>query len=421
MIHPDDRDRFANTIADAVDGAGSFEMDFRIVSASDGSVHWTHGAGRLFSDADGRPLRMIGTGQDITERRRLEEERDQLLAEERRAGEFREAFIDVISHELRTPITSIFGLTQIMTRPGRQDDEAARAALLDDIRAESERLYRLVEDLLILSRVERGRLILDTEPIAPRRSLERIVEREASELPSLRISLDLEPDLPIVAGEHTYIEQIVRNLLGNAAKYTPAGTSVVVSARREDGNVAIRVTDDGPGIPNDSVERIFELFYRDPASARTVSGSGIGLFVCASLAEAMGGRIWVAQPPGGGTEFGFTLRILESDEVDEPPAGDDGVAPRTGRSATERASDDRARARRRRHQRPRRRGVGQAGAIASRMSPIAAPAAMSQTVPTPRIERDQRRDARPGWRAGRAATTPRAAARRGRGARPRPR
>jgi signal transduction histidine kinase len=336
MIHPDDRDPFANTVADAVDGAGSFEMDFRIVSASDGSVRWTHGAGRLFSDADGRPLRMLGTGQDITERRRLEEERDQLLADERRAGEFREAFIDVISHELRTPITSIFGLTQIMTRPGRQDDAAARTVLLDDIRAESERLYRLVEDLLILSRVERGRLVLDTEPIAPRRSLGRIVEREANELPSLRISLDLEPDLPIVAGEHTYIEQIVRNLLGNAAKYTPAGTSVVVSARREEGNVAIRVTDDGPGIPTDSIERIFELFYRDPASARTVSGSGIGLFVCASLADAMGGRIWVAQPPGGGTEFGFTLRILESDEGDEPAPGDKGAAPRAERSATAR-------------------------------------------------------------------------------------
>lgn len=330
MIHPDDRDAFANAIADAVDTAGSFAMDFRVVW-SDGSVHWTHGAGRTFHDDSGRPVRMIGTGQDITERRRLEEERDQLLADERRAGEFREAFIDVISHELRTPITSIFGLTQIMTRPGRPDDPAARMALLDDIRAESERLYRLVEDLLILSRVERGRLILDTEPIAPRRSLERIVAREAVELPSLDITLDLEPDLPIVAGEHTYIEQIVRNLLGNAAKYTPAGTSVVVSARREDGNVAIRVTDDGPGIPNESVARIFELFYRDPTSARTVAGSGIGLFVCASLAEAMGGRMWFATPPGGGSEFGFTLRVLEGDESDERtpddepamPAGDD--------------------------------------------------------------------------------------------------
>ena len=268
---------------------------------------------------------MLGTGQDIDERRRLEAERDQLLADERRAGEFREAFIDVISHELRTPITTILGITQILARPGRADDAATRTPLLEDVRSESERLHRLVEDLLVLSRVERGRLVVDTEPLEPRRLLERAVAHEASELPSIDITLDIAPDLPIVAGEATYVEQILRNLLGNAAKYTPAGTRVVVSARRagsQDGEagdaVAIRVIDQGPGVPLASIDRIFELFYRDPDSARTVSGSGIGLFVCASLVTAMGGRIWAALPAGGGTEFGFTLRVLASDEDQDP-------------------------------------------------------------------------------------------------------
>jgi K+-sensing histidine kinase KdpD len=80
--------------------------------------------------------------------------------------------------------------------------------------------------------------------------------------------------------------------------------------------VAVRVLDDGPGIPDGSIARIFELFYRDPTSARTVAGSGIGLFVCASLAEAMGGRIWAARRPEGGSEFGFSLRVLEPDADD---------------------------------------------------------------------------------------------------------
>jgi signal transduction histidine kinase len=97
-----------------------------------------------------------------------------------------------------------------------------------------------------------------------------------------------------VAGESTYVEQIVRNLLNNAAKYTPYGSRVVVSARKSDGNVEVRVTDDGPGVPPASIERIFELFYRDPSSSRLVAGSGIGLFVCASLVEAMGGTIWAS-------------------------------------------------------------------------------------------------------------------------------
>ena len=264
---------------------------------------------------------MIGTGQDITDRRRLIEDRDRLIAEERRAGEFREAFVDVISHELRTPITTILGLTQILARPGRTDDDASRMALLEDVRSESERLHRLVEDLLVLSRVERGRIVIEAEPLEPRRLLERVVAHEARELPSITVTTDLEPDLPIVAGESTYVEQIVRNLLNNAAKYTPPGSHVVVSARKHDGLVEVRVTDDGPGIPPESLERIFELFYRDPHSSRAAAGSGIGLFVCASLVDAMGGRIWAAEPPGGGFEVGFTMRALEPDlaDADAPP------------------------------------------------------------------------------------------------------
>ena len=314
-IHPDDRAAFESAIATAFESSGTFDLDFRIVWR-DGSVHWTHGAGRVFRDETGRPLRMLGTGQDITERRRLIEDRDRLLTEERRAGEFREAFVDVISHELRTPITTILGLTQILARPGRSDDDASRAALLEDVRSESERLHRLVEDLLVLSRVERGRLEVEAEPLEPRRLLERLVAHEATELPSISVTTELERDLPIVAGEATYVEQIVRNLLNNAAKYTPPGSHVVVSARTLDGSVEVRVTDDGPGIPPASLERVFELFYRDPHSSRAVAGSGIGLFVCASLVEAMGGRIWASRPPIGGSEVGFTLRALEPDPAD---------------------------------------------------------------------------------------------------------
>jgi len=318
LIHPDDREAFQNVIAAALDGLGPFELDFRIIWP-DGSIHWTRGAGRLLSGEAGRPMSMIGTGQDITERRRIEEERDQLLAEERRAGEFREAFIDVISHELRTPITTILGLAQILSRPGRTDDATSRLALLEDVRAESERLHRLVEDLLVLSRAERGRLVIDAEPLQPRRLLERIVTQEAPELPSLQIEMQVAPDLPVVAGDPTYLEQIVRNLLGNAAKYTPVGTRVVVDARHEGDAVEVRVIDEGPGVPDESVRRVFDLFYRDPDSARAVAGSGIGLSVCSSLVEAMGGRMWALRRPEGGSEFGFTLRVLEVDEVD---AGD---------------------------------------------------------------------------------------------------
>jgi PAS domain S-box-containing protein len=322
-IHPDDRPVFEAAIADAIAGTDTFGLDFRVVWP-DGTVRWTHGAGRIFRDGHGRAIRMIGTGQDITERRELEAQRDQLLVEERRAGEFREAFIDVISHELRTPITTILGLTEILARPGRSDTSLDRDGLLDDVRAESERLHRLVEDLLVLSRVERGRLAVETEPIELRRLFQRVVEHEAVELPSISIRATTPDWLPIVAGDPTYVEQILRNLLGNAAKYTPPGTVVAVSAEPDGDAVVVRVADEGPGIQPESRDHLFDLFYRDPTSARAVAGSGIGLFVCASLVEAMGGRIWVEDAPGGGALFAFTLRTLDPDRED--PTSDHAVS-----------------------------------------------------------------------------------------------
>jgi PAS domain S-box-containing protein len=322
LVHPDDRAQLRARLEAATVGGPDLDMEYRVIWP-DGSVHWTHGVGRMFADDAGRPLRMAGTGQDITQRRRIEEDRDRLLAEERRAGEYREAFIDVISHELRTPITTIMGLSEILARPGRDDEPRARMALLEDIRAESERLHRLVEDLLVLSRVERGQLDIESEPLQLGRLLQQVVAAEAMERPSIVIEVDVEPDLPIVASESTYVGQILRNLLGNAAKYSPAGTRVVVSARKEGAGVAVRVSDEGPGISDEVAQRAFELFYRDSDLAGMVAGSGIGLFVCASLVHAMGGEIWARRRPEGGSEFGFLLRILEPDDdllVPEPHA-----------------------------------------------------------------------------------------------------
>ncbi|MFP5342639.1 MAG: ATP-binding protein [Candidatus Limnocylindria bacterium] len=319
-VHPEDREAFQAAIADAMSGARSFDIEFRILWP-DGSVHWTRGSGRVFRDEAGNPVRMLGTGQDITERRRLEIERDQLLVEERQAGEFREAFIDVISHELRTPVTTILGAAQILANRERVLDDGVHATLIDDVHLESERLHRLVEDLLVLARTERGRLVVDAEPLNVARLLERVVEAIGRELSNIAVALDVEPGLPIVSGEATYVEQVLRNLLGNAAKYSPQGTAVLVTATSASGAVEIRVLDAGPGIPEGSETRLFELFYRSPEQARLVAGSGIGLFVCAKLVEAMGGRIWAARRPGGGAEFGFTLRVLEGDADADDHAG----------------------------------------------------------------------------------------------------
>jgi len=313
MIHPDDREGFQARVYGALDAHEPYNLEFRIVWA-DGSVHWTHGAGRGFYDVDGQPVRMVGTGQDITERREMEIERDGFVDAERRANQWREAFIAVLSHELRTPITTILGASAVLTRPADPSHDERRQELLGDIASEAGRLDRIVSDLVVLSQSERGVLDSVCEPMGLHHVLRRIVDEEARRWPAVEFRLDAPRPHPVVLAEGTYVEQVLRNMLGNAAKYGRPGGQVTVVCETHSDEVVVRVLDDGPGFPADDADRLFEPFYRSPSFARQVSGSGIGLFVCARLIEAMGGRIWANPRPEGGAEFGFALRT-----VDETP------------------------------------------------------------------------------------------------------
>jgi K+-sensing histidine kinase KdpD len=126
------------------------------------------------------------------------------------------------------------------------------------------------------------------------------------------------PGLPPVNGDRTYLEQVVRSLVANAAKYGPPTAVVEVKAEVRPGEIAVLVLDEGPGFSADEAGNLFDLFYRSPATAKKASGAGIGLYVARALIEAMGGRIWARVRPEGGAEFGFTVPILETD--DEPSA-----------------------------------------------------------------------------------------------------
>jgi signal transduction histidine kinase len=165
-----------------------------------------------------------------------------------------------------------------------------------------------------MSRVERGGVELADEPVLLQRLLPPLVEAMQTRWPGLRVELQLMPGLPAVRGDQTYLEQIVRNLLTNAARYG-AGLSrgIVLSVEPGEGRVVVRVLDRGSGPGTDTPERLFELFYRAPAARRVPGGAGIGLFVCRQLVEAMGGTIWARPRDGGGSEFGFDLPVIEAD------------------------------------------------------------------------------------------------------------
>ena len=234
----------------------------------------------------------------------------------RRAKLLRETFIGMLSHELRTPITTMYGGTKVLTRRADVLPPDVRS-IVADIDAESERLYRLVEDLVVLTKSESSSLETGREPVLVQRLLPRLVSAEGRRWPALAFGVECAPGLPPVLAEQTYLEQVVRNLLTNAAKYGGSTGRVDVTATHEGDAVAIRVLDRGPGFQHDEADRLFDIYYRSPQVSRTAAGAGIGLFVCKALVDAMGGRIWARARDGGGAEFGFAIATLEPAEDDE--------------------------------------------------------------------------------------------------------
>jgi signal transduction histidine kinase len=235
-------------------------------------------------------------------------------AAEQRASALRDAFTGVISHELRTPITTIYGMSQVLRQRHETMDPETRRQSIADIEEEADRLRRLAEDLLVLSRAEGGRLVLSRDPLVIRHVIRQAVDSEAKRWPAHRFSTVVPLDLPLVLGEELHVGQVLQNLLGNAAKYSSAGTAVEVRATADGGGVAVVVLDEGEGLPAESREQLFELFYRAPEAARRASGAGIGLFVCRQLVEGMGGRIWARSRETRGAEFGFWLPALREDD-----------------------------------------------------------------------------------------------------------
>jgi signal transduction histidine kinase len=235
--------------------------------------------------------------------------------EDRRSAALREAFIGVISHELRTPITTIYGTSRLLRARATRMPSGQRAELLADVEAEADRLYRLVEDLLVLSRAERGRVEIAREPILLGHVVQRVVQAEQARWPDRAFRLAPPGALPAVSGEETYAEQIVRNLLSNAAKYSPSGSTIEVAVEADADDVLVRVLDEGVGIGPDDAARLFELFYRGENAARQAPGAGIGLFVVSELVRAMGGRAWARARDGGGSEFGVAMPIAALDEA----------------------------------------------------------------------------------------------------------
>jgi signal transduction histidine kinase len=227
--------------------------------------------------------------RDVTGERRLEDEKSD--------------FIATISHELRTPMTAVYGAAVTLAR--READLAPdqRQRLLEMIATQATRLSQITEEVLLTSQLDRGELRIEQEPVQVAEIVEQTVETMRAQLPeSKTIEIEISPEVGTASGDRDRLQQVLVNLLDNAIKY--GGDRVEVRADGANGVVRIVVADTGPGISLGDRQRIFEKFYRaDPQLAREPSGTGLGLYISRELTERMGGRLELSPEPGSGATF----------------------------------------------------------------------------------------------------------------------
>jgi PAS domain S-box-containing protein len=235
------------------------------------------------------------------------------LTEERRVEAMKSDFVATVSHELRTPLAAIHGSALTILRPDLDLDDDLRARLLRVIADESERLAQIVNDLLVASHLDSGRLHVQIERCDPVELVGNVVDTARVHLPeNVTVALDVADRVPEVAADPAQLRQVLENLVENAVKYSPDGGEVRLALAQEDGAVRFTVRDEGLGIPAEEHRRVFEKFYRlDPHMTRGIGGTGLGLYICRELVRMMDGRIWVESRPGSGSTFTVEIPVAE--------------------------------------------------------------------------------------------------------------
>jgi len=244
--------------------------------------------------------------RDITVQKRAEEALHKSIA-------VKDEFLSLVSHELKTPIATILGNALVLLRRGDTLPAADKEQALRDVADEADKLQRIIENLLLLTRLDAGQE-LDTEPVRVPALVAQAIAGFQHRNVKRPISMLEEGGVPIALGQPAMLLLVIENMISNADKYSPSGAPIECVVRENsEGEIDVSVRDYGIGLDTAEAEELFTPFYRSPKARAKAKGMGLGLAVCKRLVEAQGGRIWACARPEGGCDFTFTLRRAEED------------------------------------------------------------------------------------------------------------
>ncbi len=315
IVHPDDLELLTSHWVDAIKTGMPMENEYR-ARRHDGEYRWQQSMTVPVRDVRGDISMWIDVSIDIHDRKMASDLLSALNEDLGKANAAKDEFLGLVSHELKTPITTIYGNAEVLRTRFDRIDAESRMGALDDISKDAERLHRIIDNLLILARLDQGQVI-EFEPLLVRRIVEKVVDDHRTHYPHRKIELVVKAEITPVAGHAVYLEQVVRNLISNAEKYSPPSQPIDVVLERGDGELCISVLDRGRGFSAEEGEKLFTPFYRSPDTALQAAGIGIGLAVCKRLVEVQGGRMWAVPRDGGGADIGFAL------PAEAPDPGDD--------------------------------------------------------------------------------------------------
>lgn len=315
-VHPDDRVRIESNWKKRIQKQGISSDDYRFIHP-DGSISWVIGQAVPELNTAGEIVGYIGTITDITERKKIEELQEALIKAES-ADRMKSAFLATMSHELRTPLNSIIGFTGIILQklvgPLNEEQEKQLTMVMGSAR----HLLALINDVLDISKVEAGQVVIVKENFYFEMSVQRSVEKVRTFVDGkgLKLSVSITPSIIEINSDQRRVEQILINLLNNAIKFTEHG-EINLESRIEDNFLITSVSDTGIGIKPEDLSVLFKPFQQlETGINRRFDGTGLGLSICKRLVELLGGEIWVDSEWGKGSTFTFTLP-LELSKKDE--------------------------------------------------------------------------------------------------------